>query len=243
MSDASRMVLYLGLILLLTVAGGGAPLLRAWSRDRLALLLSFGGGVLLGAAFLRMLPSTVEALGVWVGAPFLGGFVVLFILQKFILLHPCGEEDCEVHAIGIPAFGGITFHALLDGVAMGASFMVPRLAGAVFAAIAVHKMPAAASLSSLLLLARYPRRKVFLYVVLFSLATPLGAVLSYLFLQNLGPRELAVAVGVSAGSFLALATSDILPQIHQVERFRAGTLLLFLAGIALMAASGLIPEP
>jgi zinc transporter ZupT len=44
---------------------------------------------------------------------------------------------------------------------------------------------------------------------------------------------------VSAGSFLAIATGDLLPQIHR-EGARRGTRLAFLlVGIAVMMGSGL----
>jgi zinc transporter ZupT len=214
---------------------------RAWSRQSLALLLSFGAGVLLGAAFMRMLPETVSALGRWTGAPILGGFLAIFIMERFLLVHPCGEEECELHSIGIPAFAGMSFHGLLDGVAIASSLVIPNLAAPVFAAIAIHKMPSACSLTSILIHARYSRRRTLFLLALFSLTPPLGAVLCALFLRSVGPQVVAVAVGVSAGSFLAIATSDILPQIHQLQAHRAGTLFCLLAGIALMAVSGLIP--
>ena len=51
---------------------------------------------------------------------------------------------------------------------------------------------------------------------------------------------LAGAVALSAGSFLAIATSDILPQISRSDHHRAATLTALFAGLALSWLSRLL---
>jgi zinc transporter ZupT len=41
----------------------------------------------------------------------------------------------------------------------------------------------------------------------------------------------AVAIGISAGTFLAIATADILPQIHRIEQRNPMTLIFLVAGL------------
>jgi zinc transporter ZupT len=237
MSSGSTMAVYLALIAAVSVAGGALPLVRTWSRDKLALLVSAGAGVLLGAAFLLMLPHAVEGLGGLAGLPILLGFLAMLVLGRFFLVDTCEEVGCEIHGFGFAAFLGITFHALIDGLAVGSSFIVPTLAPSIFLAIAIHKVPAAFSLCSILLLAGYSRGRALLHICGFSTATPLGAVLAFFFLRGMGEEVLAVALGVSAGSFLAIATSDLLPQVHR-EGARSGSSLVFLfIGIAVSVAS------
>jgi zinc transporter ZupT len=115
---------------------------------------------------------------------------------------------------------------------------VPSLAPPVFLAIVIHKIPAAFSLCSILLLAGYTRERALLHICGFSTATPIGAVLSFLFLRGLGEEVIAIAIGVSAGSFIAIATSDLLPQLHREDAPRVGSLVLLLVGIAVMLISG-----
>lgn len=238
MQSASAIGLYLAMIAGLSLLGGVAPLVRTWSRERLTLLVSFGAGVLLGAAFIHMLPLASESLGQLTGVPILGGFLAIFILERFFLVDPCEEVGCEVHSFGFAAFLGITFHSLIDGVAVGSSLIVPSLAPPVFLAIVIHKIPAAFSLCSILLLAGYTRERALLHICGFSTATPIGAIASYLFLRGLSDEVIAVAVGVSAGSFLAIATSDLLPQLHRENTPRVGSVVLLLVGISVMLASG-----
>lgn len=236
------LTLYLGTIATLSLLGGSVPLMRPWPRTQLQRLVAFGGGVLLGAAFIQMLPETAHALGHWMGVPVLAGFLVVFILEKYLLMHPCGEDECEVHHhIGTAAFAGMSFHGLMDGMAVASSFLIPNLAVPVLLAIVFHKLPCAFSLSTLLLLAKYSRRRTLMHLLFFSLTTPLGALVAYLFLHGRGETVIAAAIGFSAGSFLAIATSDVMTQIHRAGGRRAGTLLSFLGGIVLLALSAALP--
>ena len=67
--------------------------------------------------------------------------------------------------------------------------------------------------------------------ILFALTTPVGALLAYLFFRTLSPVDVAVAIGISAGTFLAIATADILPQVHRIEQRNPMTLLFLVAGL------------
>lgn len=238
MQSAWVIGLYLALIAAISLAGGVAPLLRTWSRQHLTLLVSFGAGVLLGAAFIHMLPLSAESLGRAVGLPILAGFLAIVILERFFLVDPCEEVGCEVHSFGLAAFLGITFHSLIDGVAVGSSLVVPSLAPPVFLAIVIHKIPAAFSLCSILLLAGYSRERALLHICGFSTATPIGAILSFVFLRGVSEEVIAIAIGVSAGSFLAIATSDLLPQLHRENAPRVASVVFLLVGIAVMLVSG-----
>jgi zinc and cadmium transporter len=238
MQSASGIATYLVLIAAISVVGGAAPLARTWSRETLRLLVSGGAGVLLGAALVHMLPLTTETLGHLAGLPILAGFLAIFVLEQFLMVDTCEEVGCEIHGFGFAAFSGITFHSLIDGIAVGASLIVPSLAAPVFLAIAIHKIPAAFSLCSILLLAGYGRQRTLLHICGFSTATPIGAILSYFLLRGLSEEALAIAVGVSAGSFLAIATSDLLPQVHREGVSRVGSLAFLFLGIAVVVGSG-----
>ncbi len=232
--------IYLGLITGISLLGGWAPLIRPWSREKLTLLVSAGAGVLLGACFIHMLPHIVEGIGDAAGVTILAGFLAIFVLEKFFLVDPCEEIDCHIHKFGLAAFLGISFHSLIDGIAVGTSLILPNLAAPVFFAIAVHKIPAAFSLCSILLLAGYSRGRAALMILGFSLTTPIGAILAFLFLRGLAPQYLSMAIGISAGSFLAIATSDLLPQLHKEGVNRFATLLFLLVGVGVMMIAGMV---
>jgi len=224
--------IYLPTVMFISLVGGFLPLLREMSQRALALLLSFSAGVLLGAVFFHMLPETGKVLNEAMGWPILAGFLLIFVMERFVFVHACEEHACDIHQMGIPAFLGISLHSLLDGIALGAGLLLPQLGPVVLLAVIIHKMPDSMSISSILLSAGWDRRKISWLNLLFSLTTPIGALIAYLFFRSLSPANVAVAIGVSAGTFLAIATADILPQVHRLEQRNPMTLLCLTLGLA-----------
>jgi zinc and cadmium transporter len=227
----ATLAFYLPTVMIISLVGGFLPLLRGLSQRALALLLSFSAGVLLGAVFFHMLPETGRVLNESVGWPILGGFLLIFVMERFVFVHACEEHECDIHHMGMPAFLGISLHSLLDGVALGAGLLLPQLGSVVLLAVIIHKMPDSISISSILLAAGWQRRRVATLNLLFSLTTPVGALLAYWFFRALSPENVAIAIGVSAGTFLAIATADILPQIHRIEQRNPLTLLFLVFGL------------
>lgn len=238
MIDVGRLALAALAVMVLTLVGGLLPLVRDWDRRTIRLLLAFGTGVLLGAAFLHMIPEATEELGGAVGLPVLGGFLLIYVLERFVMMHPCEEETCAFHHMGLAAFCGITLHALIDGFALGAGLAVPLLSVAVTVAIVLHKLPASISLTGILLHCEYPKRRILWMIAGFALATPVGAAVSVTVLSRVPDTVLPYAVAISAGTFLAIATADLLPQIHSVPHGRYGNLFALGAGIAVMMMTG-----
>ena len=236
----ASLALYLPTVILISLVGSFLPLLRELSQRALALLLSFSAGVLLGAVFFHMLPETGAALGENIGWPILTGFLIIFVMERFVFVHACEERECDIHQMGIPAFLGISLHSLLDGLALGASLMLSQLGPVVLLAVIIHKMPDGISITSILLAAGWRRRKVALLGVLFSLTTPAGAIIAYVFLRSLSPESIATAIGISSGTFLAIATADILPQVHRIEERNPKTLVFLVLGLAVSWAGRLV---
>jgi len=223
--------IYLPTVIFVSLIGSFLPLLRELSQRALALLLSFSAGVLLGAVFFHMVPEVAEVLGHEVGWPILVGFILIFVMERFVFVHACEERECDIHQMGIPAFLGISLHSLLDGIALGAGLMLPHLGPVVLLAVIIHKIPDGISISTILLSVGWHRRKVAMLSLLFSLTTPLGALLAYLFFRSLSEENIAVAIGISAGTFLAIATADILPQVHRIEARNPMTLIFLILGL------------
>ncbi len=236
--EVGRLAVAAGLVVVLTLVGGMLPLVREWSRATIRTILAFGIGVLLGASFLHMLPEAVNGLGGRVGLPILAGFLLIYVLERFMMVHACEEHGCSFHHLGLAAFVGITLHSLIDGFALGAGLSLPEVSFPVTAAILLHKLPAALSLAGILLHCEYPRRRILWMMGLFSISTPVGAVLAYGALRELTGATLHYAIAFSAGTFLAIATADLLPQIHSAPSGRWRNLAALFAGILVMGLSG-----
>jgi len=83
---------------------------------------------------------------------------------------------------------GLVIHAAADGIALGASSSTSNtsLSFVIFFAIMVHKAPAAFGLTSVLLKQGLSKRMARAHLVIFSLAAPAGAFLTFLLANVLG---------------------------------------------------------
>jgi len=259
MSELGKLALYTVAILAGAIGGGVLPLVGPMRRSDL--LLSFSGGVMLGASFFHMLPEAVEMGGVATLPAVLLGFLALYLLERFVLIHICAEPGmnealstgrihqphdhpghvhgdeagCEVHTLGLAAWMGMSVHTVVDGFALGAANHEAGLGLLVFIAILAHKIPSSFSLSAILRSEGYGKVKAVLMNAFFALMVPLGA-LMYVALNAVVPVKdfTAFALAFSGGTFLHLSLSDILPDLHRRGGSKWRLTGALLAGLALM---------
>ena len=176
---------FLMFVFMITMVGGWIPTIKLWSQETFRLVISFCAGILLGAVFFHMLPEIATPLGSQLGYSVMFGFLLIFILEKFIMVHPCEEGECDYHKVGVAAYIGIGFHSILDGIAIGAGTMM-NLSFVIIFAVTIHKFPAALALSSMLVKGgEYSKKKILFSMFMFSLMTPIGALLAMFMFQGL----------------------------------------------------------
>ena len=206
---------FLMFVFAITMIGGWIPTFKLWTQDTFRLIISFCAGILLGAVFFHILPEISTPLGSQLGYSVMFGFLFIFVLEKFIMVHPCEEGECDYHKVGLAAYIGIGFHSILDGIAIGAGTMM-NLSFIIVFAVTIHKFPAALALSSMLVKGgEYSNKKVLFSMFMFSLATPVGALLAVFMFQGLDDYIIATALGISAGTFLFISIGDLLPTVYE----------------------------
>lgn len=248
-SAALQLGIYSIMIVVATLLGTAIPLMRSWTDAQFRMLLGFAAGVLLGAAFLHMAPEAFRIIGGRTGIFILAGFLSLYIMEKYVAVHICEARGCDVHefgTLGWAAFTGLSVHGLMDGIALGAAVLlstVPdgtealphRTLGAiVFLAIFAHKGPSALALASILKEEKRGTKQILLMNIAFALMTPLGALMTLLSLPLLNTQAVGIATALSVGTFLHIALSDLLPEVHKHLGNRNRNLLAFLGGLAMM---------
>jgi len=212
--------------------------------------VSFAIGALLGAAFLALLPHAMQGVQDFhtLGLTVLLGILGFFLLEKMVLWRHCHAEHCEAHApdehqhgqaAGTLVLIGDGMHNLVDGVLIAAAFMTDLHLGIVTSlAVAAHEIPQEVGDFAVLLHSGYSRGKAFVFNVLSSLATLIGALVAYWSLadtQHVLPYILAIA----ASSFIYIAVADLIPGLHKRLHFSAtmqqlaliviGVLVIYLA--------------
>ena len=230
----SNLYIFLIFVFGITLLAGWIPTVKLWSQHTFRMLISFCAGILLGAVFFHMLPEVSPILGRQIGLPIVIGFLGIYVLEKFVMVHPCEEGSCDYHKIGIAAYLGIGFHSILDGVAIGAGSML-NLSAVILVAVTLHRFPAALALSSILVKGgEFSKKKILLSMFMFALATPVGAVLAITMLQNMDHYPIGIALGVSAGIFLYISIGDLLPTVHEVDEKKYNNLFCLALGLLIM---------
>jgi zinc and cadmium transporter len=226
------------LIFATALTGGLLPLFipRA-NENHLKLFVSLGAGLLLGMAFMHMLPEASrllpDAFGVW----FMVGFVLLLVLERFIMVHACEEHGCDYHTIGVAAFVGLTIHGIIEGFALASTLYISGLAPLILVAILAHKIPAGFALTSILKLASRGTRQIVLFVIGVALSAPLGILLAAVILRQQSFPASGILLSVSAGTFLYIGACDLLPELHRGNTQKIPRLICFFAGLVISYAS------
>ena len=223
-------VVLLTIPVLATVAGGLLAIRFARYRDALT---AVGAGLLLGAAFLDLLPEAVElggAAGLKAGAV-LGLTLGFFLAFAALEMGLDGWRDRQVdarggqRALGRVGGGLMVFHSFRDGMAIGAAFAASHVAGyAVATGIAAHDFGDGMNTVLLTTGGERPRRSDYWFLAADAVAPFLGGLTTGWWL--LSSQGAAVLLALSAGFFLQMATSDFLP----VVRAGKGWLMLGVVG-------------
>ena len=204
-----------------TIAGSYLVLTKeSWARKNSIFLISFSAGVLLAVAIGHLMPEA-EGLNsnalIW----FLASFIFFYIVEHGIILHSCREgEACVVHPIDRIALLGMGLHSLLDGVVIGVGFEISLELGVIATlSVLIHKLPDGISMVSILLHTGYERAKAISFSWLIALATPIGAIISFIFFKDFSTLILGALLAIAAGSFLYVAAADLIPEIHKKSKF------------------------
>jgi zinc and cadmium transporter len=203
-----------------------------WIRRMVPNLISYAIGTLLGASLLRMIPRALTDLPshAVMGALLLG-IIGFFLLENLLVYRHCHEQDCPVHSTsGVLILIGDAFHNFLDGLVIASAFLISGPVG-VTAGLAViaHEIPQEVGDFGVLLNSGYGRGKAYLYNMLSSTTTLVGAVGGYFAFSMFRPL-LPYVLCVSAASFIYIALADLIPERR--KRKRMGEIVIELALVA-----------
>lgn len=226
-------------------------------RKNMFLLVSLAVGALFGNTFIFLIP---EAYGTFDNIPaipllILTGIVMSFILEKFLLWrHEHGHGGTENHhdeeikltekqggnikPVGILILVSDGVHNFIDGIIIGATYLISIEVGiATTIAVILHEIPQEISDFGILLHAGFSKAKALFLNFLSAITAILGTLIA-LFLGTAIEAFIPAIAAIAAGSFLYIAGSDLVPELHKTSDFKRSTqqLAAILVGIALMFA-------
>lgn len=225
---------------------GGSLLFTTKKRRQQAIMIAmpFGAGALLAAAFIDLLPEAFELgeprdLLLWA----LGGFIVFFIMERSASwFHHHHEHEGTAHEHKDSSQRrlivlGDLMHNAIDGVAIGAAFLVsPPLGFITTIAVSAHEIPKELGTFALLLSRGWKDKTVILANIATAVATIIAAAAVYL----LGSDEnlpVGPLLALTSGFFIYVAASDIIPDIHE-QPYRVGMMqaIALTSGVVIVGA-------
>lgn len=204
------------------ISGASIFLAKKKRARALAIALPFGAGTLLAAAFFDLLPESFElgdpeALLMWS----LVGFLAFFLMERCVTwFHHHHEHSLGVrnNSQGVMIIVGDLLHNAIDGLAIGAAFLVSPVTGFVTVlAVSAHEIPKELGTFGILLSRGWSESGVMVANILTAVGTLVTASAVYL----LGSRfslPVAELLALTSGFFIYIASSDIIPDIHQQPR-------------------------
>ena len=203
------------------------------------LLVSFSSGSLFGNAFIHLLPETVARNGftVWVSIYTLSGIAGCFVVEKFVhWRHVHSPAHDEVEAFAYMNLLGDAVHNLLDGVVIVSAYALDISVGvATTIAILFHEIPQEMGDFGVLVHGGLSRKKALFFNFITALTALIGALLTMV-LINFSQQLTVFLIPFSAGTFIYIAGSDLIPQLHKENEIRDSLLQLvfFSLGISVM---------
>lgn len=229
------------LVSLVSLVGAATLSLSRNLLNRILLfLVSFAVGSLLGGAFIHLLPEAFasDLNPMAVSGSVLGGIILFFILEKFFRWRHCHHETTEdhVHPVVPMNIFGDAMHNFIDGILIGVSYAVSIPLGmATTVAVLLHEIPQEIGDFGILIHGGLTVKKALLFNFASALTSVIGVVLALV----LGASMEGVVLyflPLTAGGFIYIAGSDLIPELHHNTDVKMSILqlLALLGGIAIM---------
>lgn len=202
------------------------------SASNLKLLLAFSGGFLLSVTVITFLPEIYHSHDKWVGVFILVGIILQLVLEFFSKGAEHGHVHFEQKENSFPylLFISLSIHSFFEGFP---THQHPQL----LVGVLVHKIPIAIIISSFLLNSNLSRLKVFAFILLFSIMTPLGSLIHMIFEQDLESFRIIIEA-VVVGILLHIA-STILFETSKEHRFNFKKFISIILGMGLAVVQSL----
>ena len=148
--------------------------------------------------------------------------------------HPVSKPDGKQLAAVVVI--GLTIHTIADGMAIGAGLATGShaLTGSLVATLLTHKVPAAFSLTMFSQHAHGSRKRAWTDLLVFSLATPIAIMGTWMVLGALSDQVVGLVLLFSAGTFIYVATIDVLPNVLQSNRRRVAAFHVIIGCVSLL---------
>ncbi len=231
--ESWQLILLFGSSLL---GGLGIFLFKKENSNRLKLILSFSGAYLFAITVLHLMPDVYSSGNPQIGLFILGGFLLQIFMEQFSEGIEHGHIHKHNHKHLVFPLGimiSLCLHAFLEGMPLAQGQHNELVYG-----IALHHIPAAFALGSVLMENKLSKATISSLLILFALMSPLGYWLSFEIGQGvIGNIEVYFdrIMGVVIGIFLHISTT-ILFESSVDHKFNLKKVVAVLLGVSIALA-------
>ena len=209
-------------------------------RQLLIYMIAFSAGALFGDAFIHLLPDIVQKQGFTfnISIYILVGIAFSLFIEKIIHWRHCHLPitKTHVHSFSLMNLFGDSVHNFIDGLIIGASYLVNIPVGiATTIAVVLHEIPQEIGDFGILIHGGFSKTKALFLNFLTALTSFIGVVISLLLSSKVENITLFL-IPFAAGSFIYIAGSDLIPELHKECNLKKSflQLIFFIFGVLIM---------
>ncbi len=187
-------------------------------KGELLTLVGIATGALLGDAFLHLIPESMAIINSEkTGLMIITGMLIFFSLEKILKWRHCHDIDCDQNKelVWISLLAD-SIHNLIDGLIIGSSFMISIPIGiSTSLAVFMHEIPQEIGDFAILIHGGFSAKKAALMNLGSAFLSVLGVLVIWL-ISDIGKIQ-GELMAITAGGFIYLAASDLIPELHRHE--------------------------
>lgn len=204
------------------VVGGLIPFYSKSANFSPRYILAFASGVVVAAAFFELLPeANIEANWLYLGL----GFFILYLVEKGLELHTCGERECEARGISWITAIGMASDNIIDGIGIGVGFLInPALGVIITLAVIAHEIPQGMTTTIIMKQSGFKFKHILTMLIIAGAMYPLGAAIGSFIPQSFQQKAIAFVAGV----FIYVGAGALMSEAH--KRFNIGVVAFMIFG-------------
>lgn len=191
-------------------------------RKYVFVLVALATGALFGDAFIHLLPESFEELenGAIAGTFTISGILLFFVLEKYLHWHHHEDDREALRHTGKMILISDGIHNFIDGAIVAASYFASIEIGvATTLAVILHEIPQEIGDFGVLLHSGYTKKRALFLNFISAFLAVLGAIVA-LIIYEAAKEIIAWIIPISAGGFIYIAGSDLVPELHKTKNVR-----------------------
>ncbi|MEK7113552.1 MAG: ZIP family metal transporter [Patescibacteria group bacterium] len=213
-------------------------------RKYIGLFIGLAVGALLGDAFIHLIPEALESSihPTIVSLLIISGILIFLIMEKLLHWHHHGEdkEESDIHKVGELLIFADSFHNLIDGIIIGASFLVSVPIGiATTMAVVLHEIPQEIGDFAVLIHSGYTKKRALWLNFISGLTAIIGVLIALIF-GSIADIFVMWILPIAAGGFIYIAVADLIPELQKTKKLKYSLLQIVSVMVGIMAMVALV---